>query len=209
MSGLGRSGDFAPVPRSGRRYSAVVLIVHAGNRIDAPGRAEPRFPASQVPAVAQRVGRLFDVLRPAGVVSAPAAGSDLLVLDQARRRGIPLHVLVPIDAEEFVRASVADHDAEWLDLYRSLLDHAHSDDDSTVCQIDKAERDDWFLDANDDLLVRAAELAGDELVIALTVRPPAGEIPHSTSDDFADRAGKAGWIVLTVDPRPGSTPAEV
>ncbi len=158
--------------------------------------------------MAQRVGRLFDVLRPAGVVSAPAAGSDLLVLDQARQRGIPLHVLMPINADEFVRASVADHDAEWLDLYRSVLDHARSDADSTVYQIDKAERDDWFLDANDDLLMRAAELADGELVIALTVRPPAGEIPHSTSDDFADRAGKAGWIVLTVDPRPGSTTAE-
>jgi hypothetical protein len=193
-----------PIGRQRRRYSADVLIVHAGNRIDASDRTEPRFPASQVAAVAQRVGRLFDVLRPAGVVSAPAAGSDLIVLDQARLRQIPLHVLMPINAEEFVRASVADHDAEWLDLYRTVLHHAGSDSRSTVCEIDKVEREHWFLDANDDLLVRAAELAGDDLVVALTVRPPAGEIPHSTSDDFADRAGKAGWIVLTVDPRPGS-----
>lgn len=184
-----------------------MFIVHAGNRIDAPGRANGRFPPSQVDEVAQRVGRLFDVMQPAGVVSAPAAGADLVVLDEARRRGIPLHVVLPIDAEQFMRVSVADHPEEWMVRYRAVIDHARSDPRSSIHQIDKGEREGWFLDANQDLLARAGELAGDELIVALTVRPPAGEIPHSATDDFADRAGRAGFIVLTVDPRPASAGA--
>ena len=116
-----------------QRYCAVVLIVHAGNRIDAPDRGAPRFPASQVGAVAQRVGRLLDVMKPAGVVSAPAAGADLIVLDEARRRGIPLHVFLPIDTDEFVRVSIADHDTEWLGLFEAVMDHARDDASSSVC----------------------------------------------------------------------------
>jgi hypothetical protein len=185
-----------------QRYCAVVLIVHAGNRIDAPDRREPRFPASQVGAVAQRVGRLLDVMRPAGVVSAPAAGADLIVLDQARLRGIALHVFLPIDADEFVRASVADHETEWLGLFETVMDHARDDANSSVRRGDGGAHAEWYLQAHQALLEYAIELAAGDLVVALTVRPPAGETPHSATDVFADRAGRAGLIVLTVDPRP-------
>jgi hypothetical protein len=185
-----------------QRYCAVVLIVHAGNRIDGSDRREPRFPASQVGAVAQRVGRLLDVMQPAGVVSAPAAGADLIVLDEARRRDIPLHVFLPIAADEFVRVSVADHDTEWLGLFEAVMDHARDDSRSSVCRGEGGADADWYLQAHQGLLEHASELAAGELVVALTVRPPAGEIPHSATDEFADRAGRAGLIVLTVDPRP-------
>jgi len=185
-----------------QRYCAVVLIVHAGNRIDAPDRGVPRFPASQVGAVAQRVGRLLDVMKPAGVVSAPAAGADLIVLDEARRRGIPLHVFLPIDTDEFVRVSIADHDTEWLGLFEAVMDHARDDASSSVCRGESDANADWYLQAQQGLLAHANELAAGDLVVALTVRPPAGEVPHSATDEFADRAGRAGLIVLTVDPRP-------
>jgi hypothetical protein len=185
-----------------QRYCAVVLIVHAGNRIDAPDRGEPRFPASQVGAVAQRVGRLLDVMQPAGVVSAPAAGADLIVLDEARRRAIPLHVFLPIEVDEFVRVSVADHDTEWQGLFEAVMDHARDDTRSSVCRADGDAQSDWYLEAHQGLLAHAIELAAGDLVVALTVRPPAGETPHSATDVFADRAGRAGLIVLTVDPRP-------
>lgn len=185
-----------------RGYSADVLIVHAGNRIDPPERAEPRFPATQIEYVADRVGRVLDALRPAGLVSAPAAGADLIVLDAARRRGIPLHVVLPIEAEAFVGASVADHDAVWLEQFRAVIDHATGDPRSTIWRVGRSGNDDWYHEANDDLLTRAAQIGSEELVVALTIRPPAGEIPHSVTDDFADRAGKAGFIVLSVDPRP-------
>jgi hypothetical protein len=181
-----------------------VLIVHAGNRIDGFDRPDARFPDSQVAIVAARVGRLFDALQPSGVVSAPAAGADLIVLDEARKRGIPLHVVLPIVATQFVTNSVVDHGNEWVARYRAILDHAHSDGRSTVWQGELVEHDGWYLDANSDLLRRAADIAGDQPVVALTIRPPAGETPPSATDDFADRAGRAGLLVLSLDPRPSS-----
>ncbi len=186
-----------------------MLIVHAGNRIDAPDRTHPRFPASRVGYVGERVGRLLDALQPRGVVSAPAAGADLIVLDEARRRSIPLHVVLPIDPEQFVRASVADHDDAWVGRFRTVIEHARTDAGSTVVEMDRAADDgEWFREANRDVLARAAALAGDELVLALTIRPPGGEIPHSVTDDFADYAGRAGFVVVSIDPRPsGSTTA--
>ena len=181
-----------------------MLIVHAGNRIDAPGRELPRFPPAQVGPVALRVGRLFDVMKPAGVVSAPAAGADLIVLDEARKRSIPLHVFLPIDVDEFVRESVADQEESWMALFDVVTDHARADPDSSIYRVNGGAHTDWYLEAHQGLLAHASELAAGELVVALTVRPPAGEIPHSATDEFADAAGKAGLIVLTVDPRPPS-----
>ena len=75
-------------------------------------------------------------MQPAGVVSAPAAGADLIVLDEARDAPIPLHVFLPIEVDEFVRASVADHDTEWLGLFETVMDHARDDPRSSVCRDD-------------------------------------------------------------------------
>ena len=154
--------------------------------------------------MAERVGRLFDVMKPAGVVSAPAAGADLIVLDEARRRSIPLHVFLPIDVDEFVRESVADQEESWLARFEIVIAHARDDPGSTLRGVDGGAHADWYLEAHHGLLKHASDLAAGALVVALTVRPPAGEVPHSATDEFADRAGRAGLIVLTVDPRPPS-----
>jgi hypothetical protein len=185
-----------------------VIVVHAGNRLDGPGRGTPRFPESQVPAVSARVGRLLDILQPAAVVSAPAAGADLLVLDEARRRGIALHIVLARNDDDFLQSSVADHGAGWVARYRAVLDHARGDSRCTVCPMSElsdhadADGDDRYLAANAALIRRALDLARDEPVVALSIRPPGGETPPSVSDDFADRAGRAGLLVVSIDPRP-------
>ena len=124
--------------------------------------------------------------------------------DEARRRAIPLHIVLPIDPEQFVRASVADHDEVWVDRFRTVLAHARSDSNCSVLEMGyPADDGEWFRKANRDVLARVSAIAGDELVLALTIRPPGGEIPHSVTDDFADHAGRAGFVVVSIDPRPG------
>jgi len=94
-------------------------IVHAGNRIDAPDRAVPRFPAGNVEWFERRLRRFLGELRPTGVVSAAAAGADLLMLDVANELGIRIEIVLPLPIDEFVaragsgstRANRASHSA--------------------------------------------------------------------------------------------------
>jgi hypothetical protein len=83
---------------------------YAGNRVDAADRGGPsRFPESQVPFVRERLARLVEALRPRVVVSAAAAGADLLLLEEALAvKGLAVHVVLPFAAPRFRETSVAD-----------------------------------------------------------------------------------------------------
>ena len=60
------------------------------------------------------MGRLLDSLHPSDVVSAAAAGADLIVLEEAIHRGLGTHVIVPIALDEFINQSVIDAGPEWV-----------------------------------------------------------------------------------------------
>jgi hypothetical protein len=183
-----------------------VIIVHAGNRIDRPARNTARFPASQVPLVTARLAQLLRALAPKAVVSAPAAGADLIVLAEAQRLGVPVHVLLPIPENAFITASVADCGAEWVTRFHDVLRVARADPSSSVEITDMRSEPNWYVAANGVLLERAnrAAIACADVVMALTVRPTGREDPPSATDDMAARAGRAGLAVLTLDPRPGA-----
>jgi hypothetical protein len=186
----------------------VVLLAHAGNRIDAEDRPEPRFPPGQVGIVTTVVARALRDLRPSSVVSAPANGADLIVLAEAQRLGIATHVVLPLSVDAFLESSVAGSDPAWVELYRDVLDAAEAAADSTVETLGLRAENDWYLVANGRILERARTVArDDEAIIVMTVRPTEGESPPSATDDFARLATDAGLTVLTIDPRPGWTGA--
>jgi hypothetical protein len=184
-----------------------VLIVHAGNRTDTSTTHPARFPESAVPAVTAQVGRLLAVLRPERVVTAPAAGADIVMLEQAQRLHVPVHVVLPLSEHEFEQRSVADRDAHWVSRYRAVLRAAEQHSGSTVECHDLGADPDWYLTANGLLVETAQRLVGAssaaESALALTIRPTGGETPPSVTDDFATKAEAAGLVVLTLDPRPG------
>ena len=98
-----------------------MLVVHAGNRVDAEGGRTPaRFPPEQVPVVRARLGRLLKHMRPLVVVSAAAAGSDLLVLEEALGLGIAVHVVLPAPRDDFRERSVADRGPVWLSAFVAM-----------------------------------------------------------------------------------------
>jgi hypothetical protein len=183
-----------------------VIVIHAGNRADAPGRSEPRFPAESRDRVTTSTARLLKALKPTLVVSAPASGADLIVLGEARKLRIPVHVL-PLPAQDFLDASVADGGPEWVDRYRRLLSAADRNERDTVERRDLSSVADWWLAANEWIVKVGAKAARQptgsvEPVLALTIRPIGVSGPASVTDHLADLAAARGWPVLTIDPRP-------
>jgi predicted amidohydrolase len=150
------------------------------------------------------VAKVLDSLRPRAVVSAAAAGADLLVLPEAIHRGIDVHVVLAIDAEQFLQQSVVDSGPEWVRRFADVQRHVSTQAGCSLLEGNGAPDDEWYLAAHDQLLDRAAAVAHGEVIVALTVRPPTGEMPASVTDEFASRAEHRGMLVLTIDPRPGS-----
>jgi len=181
-----------------------VLLVHAGNRIDTAGRRSVRFTEKEVPTVAATVAHLLAALRPSAVVSAAAAGADLIVLDEAIQAGVAVHVVLPIGRAAFVERSVADAGREWVEGFDAVVAHANDDPQCSIVEGDAAPDTSWYLAGHDQLLRRAEVVACGDVVVALTIRPPEGETPPSVSDAFVARAERSGLLTLCIDPRPRS-----
>ncbi|MEO1063658.1 MAG: hypothetical protein AAFZ07_19755 [Actinomycetota bacterium] len=170
-----------------------MLIVHAGNRIDGPDRVPPRFPAAHAVDVRDRLAVLLDALDVDRVVSAAAAGADLLVLQAAARVGVPTTIALPLEPDDFRRRSVEDLGGPWP----AWFDEAIAAADEVVVD-DLSHEDEWYLLGNEVILdAAAARSAHPPLVVA--VRAGAG----SATDDFVDRGVARGWTVVDLDPSIG------
>jgi hypothetical protein len=176
-----------------------VLVLHAGNRIDAAGRTPPRFPPEREPAVAERLGQLLDLLAPLGVVTAAAAGADLLLVEAAEKRDLPIHLVLPFPRSRFRAMSVADQGARWLDAFERAIELSGRPSSSLV-ELDLAPDDSGLRAGNDALVDRARELAGTDVLVAV-VRPLGGEDPPSMTDHLVARARRDGFFVVEIDPR--------
>lgn len=75
-----------------------------------------------MPRVSVEIDQVFDAAEPEYVVASAACGTDLLVLDAARARGIPYLVVLPFPRASFRERSVADCPGTWLRRFDAVLD---------------------------------------------------------------------------------------
>jgi hypothetical protein len=144
--------------------------------------------------VQSRVAQVLADLRPVAVVSAAAAGADLIVLEEALRLGITIHVALPLGVEEFRRLACEDVGDDWAVRYDKVLAEAGAL--GTVHIEDHDGDADWYTHGNDTILNRADAVAGGESIYAFVVRPHSGETSPSTTDLFAASAAARGWPVI-------------
>jgi len=177
-----------------------VIVVHAGHRVDAPGRETGLFPVERSGSVYRRLYLLMMELRPQLVVTAAAGGADLLMLRVAEDLFIPRIVALPLPVDDFRRRSVADQGDRWVEAFEHSLACA-----DTLVTTDLSEYDDWWRRGNDLLHDCAIEACGRingtaaDRIVAVVVR--SGKCPGSGGTaDFAAKAARRGWPIHVVDP---------
>jgi len=98
------------------------VLLFSGHRIDAAGRAPPRFPADREGLAAERIARVLDQLEVAAgdlALSQAASGGDLLFLEACQARGARLQVMLPFAEPEFIERSIlpASNGEHWRERY--------------------------------------------------------------------------------------------
>jgi hypothetical protein len=92
------------------------MLLFSGHMIDAPGRAEPRFPADKERVAADAITNILMQID-AGpgdlAICGGACGGDLLFAEAALTRGSGLELYIPFDEPTFIAKSVDFADADW------------------------------------------------------------------------------------------------
>lgn len=96
------------------------IILFSGHMIDAPDRAEPRFPADKEQLAAAAIAAKLAELA-AGpedlALCGGACGGDLLFAEACLARGLRLEVRIPFDEPTFLRKSVAFAPGRWTERF--------------------------------------------------------------------------------------------
>jgi len=101
------------------------VVVFAGHTVDAPDRAQPRFPVALMPAARQRIDELFTELNDGShellVLASAAPGADILAHEVCTALKLKSIVCLPMPSEPYVRWAFADFD-DWRSRYFDLVE---------------------------------------------------------------------------------------
>jgi hypothetical protein len=173
-----------------------MVIALTGRRIDAPESPNPRFPLKNVPLVRERLRHFFSINVVTAFVSSAACGADLLALEEAHGRGIPIRIVLPFHPQRFRETSVADRPGGWCRLYDRIYAEADSRHAVTVLASEN-EGEAAYLAVNDAILNEAASLAcrfrHDVLAVVLWEGAPRGD--SDVTEAFRVEAQRRGFPV--------------
>ncbi len=106
------------------------VALFTGHMIDAPGRAQPRFPAHLEAAAQAAIANTLDQVDIGFAYCSAACGADILFIEQALARNIEVTVVLPFGREDFIRTSVQHAGADWVTRFDDVLSRAAT---VTVC----------------------------------------------------------------------------
>lgn len=95
-----------------------VVLAVTGHRIDAPDRAQARFPSERIDSVRSRIQEAINHIAPWMGLAGGADGTDLMALELMREAGIDTAVVLPLARDRFAAESVA---REWRESYDVAL----------------------------------------------------------------------------------------
>jgi hypothetical protein len=190
--------------KSEPRFGKVVIA--SGHMIDAPGRAEERFPARKEGIVRERIAAHLEAwkLGPKDLaICGGARGADILFAELSAARGAEVWVMLALPEAEFLEASVRLPDSDWEQRYFELRGNARV---KTFVQRDRlksAPKGASVFARNNLWMVNTARVeAGDPITLhALLVwdEKDAGDGPGGTAD-CAARVRRLGGRTAIVNP---------
>lgn len=107
--------------------AAPPVLVFTGHMIDAPGRAQPRFPHDLEAVVQAAIRSRIDSVKPLAAYGSAACGTDILCLEAMLERGAETHIILPFPPEEFRRVSVDfAPGGDWARRFERVIESADS-----------------------------------------------------------------------------------
>jgi hypothetical protein len=94
--------------------------------VDAPGRAEPRFPRDKVDEAKQKIAEAVTAEQQVagGIaygIAGCASGGDILFHQVCEAMNIPTHIYLAVPRELYIRESVAPAGPEWIEEFNRLV----------------------------------------------------------------------------------------
>ena len=165
-----------------------VSLLFTGHMIDLPHRAEPRFPAALEQAARVRIGEAIDRNLPERLgglgFASCARGGDILFHEECRGRGIGTVIVLPFEADEFVRLSVEGAvGGEWPVRFWTLWNATPADRRHALgglAPVDQAEQAKAFAKCNSELLKMARQHGRVHLIALWDGK--GGDGPGGTAD---------------------------
>jgi hypothetical protein len=102
------------------------VFLFSGHMIDAPDRAEPRFPATQEAAAARAISDILDKLEAGSedlALCSGACGGDIIFAETCLQRRVRLEVRLPFAIPTFLEKSVTFAGKEWQTRFYRITDN--------------------------------------------------------------------------------------
>ena len=189
--------------QSKQRFEKVITA--SGHMIDAPDRAEPRFPPEKENAVRHHIAQALEDWQVGDrdlAVCGAARGADILFAESCLERGAHVRLLIAVPEEEFLDRSVRLNTGNWVERYFALRNHRNVE---TLFQHERSEQPAGDLDPfeSDNLWIieTAREEAGTGKLYAVLVwdEKSSADGPGGTAH-FAKQIEKLGGEIRIVNP---------
>lgn len=108
------------------RWKPRLVFLFSGHMIDAPSRAEPRFPADKEKIAAEAITMKIDELGAGAedlALCGGACGGDLLFAEACLERSLHLEMFIPFDEPTFLRESVTFAGDVWRERFFKVKEH--------------------------------------------------------------------------------------
>ena len=178
--------------------SGPCIVVLAGRRVDKDGAVPVRFPLANVPTVRERLKSVFEHQNCTTLVTAAAAGVDLIGLQVAGELGMRRRILLALPVEHFRTVSVADRPGDWGPVFDRIIHEAESTGDVTI--LGDSDTKESFMQANRAIIREAAQMANDNHLRRIAVIAWDGQ-PRGADDvtaDFKEYAADQEFTIIEI-----------